>query len=299
MNELFEVEPKIMEDVAQNVWKYIFHFKGAIAEAVLYRYNSFEERTVLCISVSSGCSIGCTFCGTGAKFIRHLTADEIFEQVAYIINDKNIDIDKCKKFQIMTMSMGEPFLNYNNVVTALESLDTYYPNAQLLVSTMAPKNEVAFKEFINFSKSHYLVGLQFSIHMSTDHERDKLIPYKNKLSLVEIRDYGVQWWHETGRKVYLNYCVNDWNSMKMDFNNLRTLFPPNVFCFTFSVICSKDETMKDAGYRNLEHIRDFETLFIDAGYDTRIFDPEGQDSIGGGCGQLWYVQEWLKNRLTN
>lgn len=237
-------------------------------------------------------------CGTGAKFIRHLTADEIYEQVAYIINDKNIDTDNCKKFQIMTMSMGEPFLNYNYVVTALENLNTYYPNAQLLVSTMAPKNEVALEDFIQFSRIYKQVGLQFSIHMSNDGERNELIPYKNKLSLVEIRDYGVQWWHETGRKVYLNYCVNEENSTGMDFLNLRKLFPPNVFCFTFSVICSKDETMKDAGYRNLEQIRGFEKLFIEAGYNTRVFNPDGQDSIGGGCGQLFYVQEWMKNRLT-
>jgi 23S rRNA (adenine2503-C2)-methyltransferase len=80
-----------------------------------------------------------------------------------------------------------------------------------------------------------------------------------------------------------------------NFTKLRKLFPPNAFCFTFSVICSKDETMKDAGYRNLDKIREFESYFINIGYDTRIFDPAGQDSIGGGCGQLFYVQNFLKN----
>ena len=299
MNDLFEKEPICFESPEKNVWKYIFHFKGAIAEAVLYRYNSFVERTVLCVSVQSGCPVGCTFCGTGAKFIRNLSTDEIVSQVVHIMDDKKIIASDVNKFQIMFMSMGEPFLNYKELQPAIMRLDCYYSNAQLLVSTVAPRNEADLHKFKTLCKDYDNVGLQFSIHMSTDHERDKLIPYKNKLSLVEIRDYGVQWWHETNRKVYLNYCVNDWNSMKMDFNNLRTLFPPNVFCFTFSVICSKDETMKDAGYRNLEQIKKFETLFIEAGYDTRIFDPAGQDSIGGGCGQLFYVQEWLKNRLTN
>lgn len=72
------------------------------------------------------------------------------------------------------------------------------------------------------------------------------------------------------------------------------MFSPMVFNFTFSVVCSKDETMKDAGFKNLEVIRDFEEKFLSAGYNTRIFDPAGQDDIGGGCGQLWYVQQWVK-----
>ena len=62
----------------------------------------------------------------------------------------------------------------------------------------------------------------------------------------------------------------------------------------FSVVCSADVTMKDAGYRNLTAIREFEQRFIEEGYNTRVFDPAGQDDIGGGCGQLWYVQDYFK-----
>lgn len=68
-----------------------------------------------------------------------------------------------------------------------------------------------------------------------------------------------------------------------------------MFYFTFSVICSADETMKDAGYRNLDIINSVMTSFMEDGYNVRVFDPAGQDSVGGGCGQLWYVQEWIKN----
>ena len=296
MNSLFEKEPLCLEDSAQNVWKYIFHFKGAIAEAVLYRYNSFDERTVLCVSVQSGCPVGCTFCGTGKRFIRNLTWCEIETQVNYILSDKDIEHEQCKKLQIMFMSMGEPFLNYQETTIAIHRLSThFYRSAQYLVSTIAPRREDELKDFIQFSKNHNTVGLQFSIHSAFDVNRNILIPFKDKLNLMEIRDYGIEWWHQTNRKVYLNYCVNDNNSGKQNYDELRKLFPPNVFCFTFSVICSKDETMKDAGYRNLDKIREFEKRFIDQGYNTRIFNPAGQDTIGGGCGQLFYVQEWLKN----
>jgi 23S rRNA (adenine2503-C2)-methyltransferase len=69
-----------------------------------------------------------------------------------------------------------------------------------------------------------------------------------------------------------------------------------IFNFTFSVVCSANENMKEAGYKNLVSIRDFEQQFIDKGYNTRIFNPDGQDDIGGGCGQLWYVQQWMRER---
>jgi 23S rRNA (adenine2503-C2)-methyltransferase len=55
--------------------------------------------------------------------------------------------------------------------------------------------------------------------------------------------------------------------------------------------------MKDAGYHNMEAIERFQQRFLERGYNTRIFDPEGQDDIGGGCGQLWFVQKWIKEHV--
>lgn len=279
-----------------NVFKYVFTDEKTVLEAVLYRYNDFYERTVICCSTMSGCPVGCTFCGTGKKFIRSISHHEIIDQIDYILHDMNIeDVDKNgERFQIMFMSMGEPFLNYENVKKAITTLHYKYPNAELLVSTIAPRMDSEFEDFLNLSKVIPNIGLQFSIHKSNIIERDKLIPYKNKYSLNQIRDYGLLWWKATGRHPYLNYCIDGSNNSSKDFARLQSLFSPIVFNFTFSVICSSDETMKDAGFKNIEDIRDFEKRFIDSGYNTRIFDPAGQDDIGGGCGQLWYVQKWIK-----
>ena len=136
--------------------------------------------------------------------------------------------------------------------------------------------------------------MQFSIHKSTDYDRHKLIPYENKLDLREIRDIGTIWWKETGRHPYLNYCVDGNNDKECDYINLTKLFSPVIFNFTFSVVCSANENMKDAGFRELDTVREFEQKFARAGYNTRVFNPDGQDDIGGGCGQLWYVQQWMK-----
>lgn len=281
-----------------NVWKYVFDLRGYPAEAVLYRYESFTKRTVLCISTQCGCPVGCTFCGTGNRFLKNLSYVEIVKQVEIVFKDQGFNVTgemgRCEKLQIMAMSMGESFLNYKEVSSALWVLNHKYPNADLLISTIAPNKPKELVDFITLSKKIYKVGLQFSIHKSTDEERNKIIPYKNKLSLREIRNYGIQWFIETGRNPYINYCIDGSNNSKDDAERLMNLFPPNVFCATFSVVCSADETMTDAGYHNLDAIREFEKLFMSEGYNTRIFDPVGATDIGSGCGQLWYVQQKMK-----
>jgi len=260
-----------------NVWKYVFHFGDAVAEAVLYRYGSFEERTVICVSVQSGCPVGCTFCGTGNRFIRNLSSGEIIAQVNHVLQDHQIKSNECNKFQIMFMSMGEPFLNYDKVRRSIIALNFRYANADLLVSTVVPRCSDNLNDFIHLSKEIPELGLQFSIHASYDGGRDVIIPFKHKLSLAEIRNYGVQWWHETGRKPYLNYCVTE-SMNDMDVECLYNLFPPNVFCITLSVLCSTNETMKEAGYRDLDCIRDFESKFISLGYDTGVTHAVGFSS---------------------
>lgn len=287
---------KVFESSEGNVWKYVFTKTDMVAEAVLYKYEDFYKRTVICCSTMSGCPVGCRFCGTGNKFVRNLTSEEIIEQIATVLKDKNIeDVNsKGERFQIMFMSMGEPLLNWNSVETAVRRLHTDYPNAELLLSTIAPNESVSISNMIRLSKDISKVGLQFSIHKSTDKMRDVLIPYKNKLTLEQIRDLGILWWQATGRHPYLNYCIDGTNNTEEDIKNLQQLFSPVVFNFTFSVVCSPDENMKDAGFKNLDAIKKFEQAFLEKCYNTRIFDPAGQDDIGGGCGQLWYVQQWLK-----
>ncbi len=285
-----------------NVFKYVFTEADCVYEAVLYRYGHFAERTVLCVSVQSGCPVGCVFCGTGKKFIKNLSYEQITGQVRYLLMDMAIDGRNVKKFQIMFMSMGEPFLNYMEVELSMIYFNNSYPNADLLISTVAPftemnSNSSLYGRFLQFSKRYDRVGLQFSIHRSTDEARNVLIPYKQKHSLEFISSYGKQWSFETSRKAYCNYCIDGTNNTKEDAERLMKLFPPDAFCFTFSVICSPDETMKDAGYRNIDAIKKFQQIFIENGYNTRIFNPDGQDDIGGGCGQLWYVQKWLKDHI--
>ena len=297
------MEVQKFESSEGNVWKYVFEFDDAIAEAVLYRYGSFAKRTVMCVSVQSGCPVGCGFCGTGKRFIRNLTSIEISYQVNYLIHEATRIEDisglldmKCKKLQIMFMSMGEPMLNFDEVFSSCRSLNRLYPNAQLLISTVGINSDIVLGELLHLSKMIEKVGLQFSIHQAFDKKRDCLIPYKNKMTLREIRDYGILWNSQTNRPVYLNYCIDEENSSIEEMERLKDLFSSHIFHFTFSVICSTNETMKEAANRNLNLINHVSNRFLEEGYNVRVFNPAGQDDIGGGCGQLWYVQQYLKDK---
>lgn len=76
-----------IDSTDQNVAKYVLRKPDAVAEAVLYRYPTYKERTVICCSTQSGCPVGCRFCGAGDYFNRSLTAEEITYQVVYLLDD--------------------------------------------------------------------------------------------------------------------------------------------------------------------------------------------------------------------
>lgn len=287
---------KRFESTDENVFKYVFDFDTAVAESVLYRYPTFEDRTVICCSTQSGCPIGCRFCGAGDYFVRNLTSDEIIEQVQYCFDDNNIDPSKVNRGQIMFMSMGEPLLNFNNVEKAIRKLNELYPTFALLISTSAPA--VHYSALLKLSKDIDKVGLQFSIHESTDEARNELIPFQNKLRLAEISGVGYNWHMITGRQPFFNYCAHENNTSVEDVERLARLFNPSIWQATISVICERDESMAQAHERQLELATSFMQKLNAKGYSTRTFNPAGQDDIGGGCGQLFYVQDWFKQNPT-
>lgn len=282
-----------------NVAKFVFENESkstqrpAVVESVLYRYPTYETRTVICCSSQSGCPMGCRFCGAGDYFVRSLTADEIVDQAAYSVIQTGISANQIDKLQIMFMSMGEPALNQKNLCDAIRKLHKLYPHASLLISTSAP--DVSYDEIFEVSKEVETVGLQFSVHESSDEARDKLIPFKKKMSLEKIAQVGEEWFKETGRKPFFNYCAHDENSSSEDATRIKKLFDPRVWEATISVICERNEGLPTRNEHQMNLAASFSQKLLEQGFNTRVFDPAGQDDIGGGCGQLWYVQEKLED----
>jgi 23S rRNA (adenine2503-C2)-methyltransferase len=284
---------KTIQSSDENVMKFVFEKDNAVAEAVLYKYPTYEERTVICCSTQSGCPVGCRFCGAGDYFVRSLKSDEIIFQVEHCLNSQGIDGNKINKFQIMVMSMGEPLLNFKELEKAFNVLYEKYPNAKLLISTIGPR--VDYTPIMEMAERIPNVGLQFSVHESSNEKRDKLIPFKNKLTLEEISMVGEVFLSKTGRKPFFNYCAHENNSSSEDAKLIGELFNPDVFEATISVVCERDESIAAANERQRELAQNFMCELNNLNFSTRMFDPAGQDDIGGGCGQLWFVQEWMKN----
>ena len=291
------MEHKVFYSSDTNVAKFVFtKGKDIAVEAVLYRYEEYRKRTVICCSTQCGCPIGCKFCGTGKFFVRNLTAEEIIEQVKTVLSTIDCDTKDIEKFQIMFMSMGEPFLNYDAVEKAIITLHDIYPNAQLLISTSGPKNLWLYmSRFIELSKKIDKVGLQFSVHESTDEVRWKNLT-ENTGTLRQLSAAGEFWAAHVGRKPFYNYCVHANNSSIEDAERLVKLFNPDVWETTLSVICEKDENVKSSIERQLEIIDGFSKALLDRGASVRVFNPAGRDDISAGCGQLWFFQKWLKER---
>ena len=284
-----------LDDEAERVAKFIYSKDNAVAESVLYRYPTYEERTVICCSTQSGCPIGCRFCGAGDYFVRSLTVEEIVSQVEYSIEQSGTAAADMQKLQIMFMSMGEPLLNLRNLIPAMHILYTKYPHASLLISTSAPDiGDDGWEALYAAATQIPTIGLQFSVHESTDDARNVLIPFKNKLSLTQMASEGAKFLMMTGRHPFFNYCAHGGNSSSSDADRLWFTFSPLIFKATVSVICERTDGMAASN----EHQRNLAVMFaerlVKRSYDVRVFDPAGQDTIGGGCGQLHYVQKWFQ-----
>ena len=284
---------QIFQDEKEHVKKYVFERDDIAVESVLYRYPTYTERTVLCISTMCGCPMGCRFCGTGDYFVRSLTAEEIVAQATYILDSQidGINPAEIKKLQIMVMSMGEPAL-VKALWEAFRILHKKYPNAALLISSSGPK--IDYSWIREMSVEIPTVGLQFSVHESTDTARNALIPFENKLNLFEIAKEGLEWFIATRRKPYFNYCAHENNSSEEDVDRLFNLFNPSVWEATVSVICERESHAQATNDHQRNLAIEFGNKLVERGYNVRVFDPAGQDTIGGGCGQLWFVQDWMK-----
>lgn len=275
---------EVFENSTGDAVKYVFSGDDYSAEAIMYKYGDFYHKTVICCSVMSGCSMSCSFCSVRNKFVRNLNTNEINEQIYTILSDKGLeDInDRAKCFQIMFTGMGDPVLNWNNLEGSIIDLHNRYPNAELMISTVAPISE-DYIHLINLGKHIPTISLQFSVYASNDLERSKLMASNDKFSLNQIRDLGIMWWKNTGRKVSINYCVNDNNAEPEDAERLMALFSPLIFTFSFSTITFTFVKGPDALKNNARAAQKFAGIFKANDYAVSFLDQTKHRTIGNCC----------------
>jgi len=184
-----------------------------------------KERWLIGVSCMSGCPVRCKFCATGKlKKWRSLTADEIVEQVEFVLSkNKEYRFNDAKEYKINYTRMGEPFLNIENVKKAISVIEKKYPGTHHYVSTIGIKGAD-----YNFVRNN--VTLQLSVHSLIESKRDWLIPFKNKITLEEMGNIKTH----SDLKTTLNMTLVD--ECDFDIDKLVLLFPKEHFFVKLSPI---------------------------------------------------------------
>ena len=169
---------------------------GHPVEAVLMRYR--DGRRTICISSQSGCPLTCTFCATGAmQFGRNLTPSEILDQALRFRRLE--EIDNC-----VFMGMGEPFLNFDNVMAAARRLpDVGITHRRTTISTVGWLPGLT--RFVNEVEEP--IRLALSLHAANPALRSQLMPVNDRYPLADVLAECRRYVDLRGRKVYIEYVM--------------------------------------------------------------------------------------------
>ncbi len=250
-------------------------------------YYNFDEH-IICISSQIGCSLGCIFCATGAPidslnknryFIRNLTTKEIVQQVKNILLllQKQRKL-KSKKILFSFMGMGEPFLNYKNVVRSVKILNKEFPNSRTTISTLGIKPALIKK--LAREKINTLLKLHLSLHAPNNVLRNKILPKAQKIKpiLEALKYFSVT----KNSPVKVNYIlIKDINDSIKDAIQLANLLKNYPFIVKLSTL-NDFKKLKPSGVHKFEI---FEKILNSQGITTCRFYSAGTD-VKAGCGQL-------------
>jgi len=174
-----------------------------VVESVLIPTDS---RTTACVSSQVGCSLDCNFCATARlKRMRNLNPDEIYDQVVVIDKQSRL-YHNHKLSNIVFMGMGEPLLNYKNVLEAIEKITS---DEGL---KMSPKritlSTVGIPKMIKkLADDEVKFNLAVSLHSAIDEIRSKMMPINEKSNLAELLESLQYWYAKTKSKITFEYVV--------------------------------------------------------------------------------------------
>lgn len=196
-------------------------FDGHLVEGVLI---PTENRQTACVSSQIGCSLSCKFCATGyMDRKRNLTYDEIYDEVV-LINQQAERVHGKKLSNIVFMGMGEPLLNYKNVLKAIERISAEdglgMSARRITVSTAGVAKMI---KQLGDDKVRFKLAL--SLHAANDKKRHEIMPINdtnNIKSLIEALNYFYQ---QTGNEITFEYILfKDFNDSLQDADELIKIY---------------------------------------------------------------------------
>ena len=277
---------KIIKTKDLNTYKILIELndKNIIESVLIKNKNGYTA----CISSQCGCPLNCAFCATGQNgFIRNLTSEEITDQILFwkkYILENNI---QRKLTNIVYMGMGEPFLNYKNIVESIENLTNKNifnsPDRSISISTSFANPE----KMKNFFSKFPQINLAISLHFANNEKRSKYMPINNKYNLDDIKDFINYYLEKYNKKIFLEYImIKNINDSKNDADNLIHFVKSIEKNYLIHInIIKYNNTYKNFNSSNYNNIIKFENYLKHNKINITLRKSFGTE-ITAACGQL-------------
>jgi 23S rRNA (adenine2503-C2)-methyltransferase len=246
---------------------------GHPVEAVLMRYR--DGRRSVCVSSQSGCPLTCTFCATGAmRFGRNLRSSEILDQVLHFRRIEPVN-------HLVFMGMGEPFLNYDEVLAAARRLpEIGITHRRTTISTVGWMPGLT--RFVDEVEEP--IRLALSLHAPADALRSEIMPVNDRYPLDDVLAECNRYFELRRRKVFVEYVMLDGVNDSIEHARALLRFCQLVPC---KVNLIEYNPIDDGIFQQAsdEKLRMYQDLLESHGITTRIRKSRGKD-IDAACGQL-------------
>jgi len=254
---------------------------GQVIEGVLI---PTRKRMTACISSQVGCSLACKFCATGRlKLLKNLSAGEIYDQVVYLKNEAENKY-KIPLTNIVLMGMGEPLLNYKNVLAGIDKI-TSEPGLGMSPKRITLSTAGIAKMIKKLGDDDVKFNLALSLHAANDKKRSEIMAINesnNLEALAEALKYFVE---KTGQRVTFEYIIFDgFNDELQDARELAT-FASSVPCKINIIEYNSIDggSMRQAKTEKVDQFADF--LENKCNLIVNVRRSRGKD-IDAACGQL-------------
>ena len=255
-------------------------FDDKIVESVLIPTT---KRITACISSQVGCSLDCNFCATARlKRMRNLNSDEIYDQVVAIKDEAETYFQR-PLTNIVFMGMGEPLLNYANVIDAIDKITS--PEGLGMAPRRITLSTVGIPKMIRkMAEDEVKFNLAVSLHSAINETRSRLMPINEVNPLEDLAESLSFWYARTKRKVTYEYVI--WEGINDDERHAKALAK---FC---KIIPSKVNLIQynpiDEGefrQASQEAVDMYLRVLEGQGIIAKVRKSRGQD-IDAACGQL-------------
>jgi len=190
---------------------------GLIVESVLIPTS---KRTTACVSSQVGCSLDCNFCATARlKRMRNLNPDEIYDQVVAIHRESMLYHNR-PLTNIVFMGMGEPLMNYKNVLESIEKITSdeglgMSPKRITLSTSGVPKM------IKKLADDEVKFNLAVSLHSAIQETREQIMPFAKSFTLQDLQESLEYWYSNTKRKITYEYVV--WKGINDEDEDIKAL----------------------------------------------------------------------------